>query len=111
MWLLLSVVVPTLKRLATRTILKHRGILQKPRRGMGREGTSTLCMAKEIRKHRGWSGPRAHSLWKGEAVTLGNTAKVSRLRSENTRGKRAQWQSTEIPCSRLQSIKGEVEPE
>lgn len=56
MWLLLSVVVPTLRRLATRTILKHRGILQKPRRGMGREGTSTLCMAKEIRKHRGVLG-------------------------------------------------------
>lgn len=30
MWLLLSVVVPKLRRLATRTILKHRCILQKP---------------------------------------------------------------------------------
>lgn len=57
MWLLLSVAVPKLRRLATRTILKHRfWHPSKANGGTGREAASTLCMAKDKRKHRAGLG-------------------------------------------------------
>lgn len=75
MWLLLSVAVSKRRRLASRTILKHRYILQKQRGAQEERGTSTLCM--ETKRDGVGLG-----MFPLERRGSDSTARVSRLRRE-----------------------------